>query len=252
MTVSLVFSGIHSTLRGEAASSVPARKGTFAVLETDRGILVIELFPAAAPKTVDNFIYLVNKKYYDGVVFHRVIPDFMAQTGDPTGTGRGSPGYTFNDEINAEALGLHNKKVSEAPEYNGFVQQLANRAVVERLGIKNEIEWRKRQAEVEAEFRRISGRLLNMTVKEMLEMAGYRFTPKLPSRYPDRFAVAMANSGPDTNGSQFFINQVRTPHLAGIHTVFGQLISDPTVLNEIIQAGNGKTKIVRASVVVKK
>jgi cyclophilin family peptidyl-prolyl cis-trans isomerase len=239
-------------LLADAQPMVPQKKGLYAVLETDKGALVLELYPDAAPKTVDNFVYLINKKYFDGVAFHRVIPGFMAQSGDPSGTGRGSPGYTFEDEINADALGLNTKKVSEAPEYTGFVQQMTNRAVVERLGIKTEADWKKRQDEVQAEFRRISVKIMAMSVKSMLEMAGYRFTPKLPSKYPEKGSLAMANSGPDTNGSQFFINQVRTPHLTGLHTVFGQLISDFSVLETIIQSGNGNTKIVRATVVTRK
>jgi cyclophilin family peptidyl-prolyl cis-trans isomerase len=69
-----------------------------ATLKTDKGEIVIELMPALAPLTVNNFVFLARQGYYDGVTFHRVLPGFMAQTGDPTGTGAGGPGYTFADE----------------------------------------------------------------------------------------------------------------------------------------------------------
>ncbi|MGI9186010.1 MAG: peptidylprolyl isomerase, partial [Gaiellales bacterium] len=69
-------------------------------METSKGTIVLELFPDDAPKTVENFVKLSNDGYYDGLIFHRVIPDFMIQGGDPTGTGSGGPGYTFEDEAN--------------------------------------------------------------------------------------------------------------------------------------------------------
>lgn len=117
---------------------------TKANMETSMGTIVLELFPADAPKTVENFVKLTNDGYYDGLIFHRVIPDFMIQGGCPQGTGTGGPGYTFEDEQNS-----HNV---------------------------------------------------------------------------DRGKLAMANAGPNTNGSQFFI--VTTPAadwLDGKHTVFGTI-----------------------------
>lgn len=81
----------------------PAKKYT-ATIETDRGDIVIELSPQYAPKTVNNFVFLARQGFYDGVVFHRVISNFMIQGGDPTGTGRGGPGYTFADETKGNPL----------------------------------------------------------------------------------------------------------------------------------------------------
>ena len=137
----------------------PSKKYS-ATLETDKGKIVVELFAKEAPKTVNNFVFLAREGFYDGVVFHRVIPDFMVQTGDPTGTGRGGPGYTFEDEVD-------------------------------------------------------------------------------PEKNPHRFKVgtlAMANRGPDTNGSQFFINEGETPHLQGRHTVFGQVTDGQDVVKKIATA----------------
>jgi cyclophilin family peptidyl-prolyl cis-trans isomerase len=117
---------------------------THATLHTSHGTIDVELFDDDAPKTVQNFVDLARKGFYDGVVFHRVIPDFMIQGGDPTGTGRGGPGYEFEDEINEHKI--------------------------------------------------------------------------------VRGALAMANAGPDTNGSQFFIVTAdATPWLDGKHTVFGRV-----------------------------
>jgi cyclophilin family peptidyl-prolyl cis-trans isomerase len=115
-----------------------------ATLHTNHGAIAVELFDEDAPKTVENFLKLARDGFYDDVVFHRVIPDFMIQGGDPTGTGMGGPGYTFEDEIN-------DNKVT-------------------------------------------------------------------------RGALAMANAGPNTNGSQFFIVTAEaTPWLDGKHTVFGRV-----------------------------
>ncbi|MCP4140828.1 MAG: peptidylprolyl isomerase [Chloroflexi bacterium] len=138
----------------------PAKKYT-ATIATDKGDMVLELFADKTPKTVNNFIFLSREGFYDGVVFHRVIPDFMAQGGDPTGTGRGGPGYRFEDEFHAELK--HSKP-----------------------GI-----------------------------------------------------LSMANAGPGTNGSQFFITHVPTPHLDNRHSVFGQV----TEGIDVLMAVNVGTKI---------
>jgi Peptidyl-prolyl cis-trans isomerase (rotamase) - cyclophilin family len=127
-----------------------------ATLQTNNGTIELELFDDDAPKTVENFRSLVEKGFYDGVIFHRVIPDFMIQGGDPTGTGSGGPGYTFEDEFN------------EHPVARG--------------------------------------------------------------------ALAMANAGPNTNGSQFFIVTADAcPWLDGKHTVFGQVTDGMDVVDTISQ-----------------
>jgi peptidyl-prolyl cis-trans isomerase B (cyclophilin B) len=126
-------------------------------IETNRGTIELELYPQHAPQTVNNFVFLAKQGFYDGVKFQRVISDFMIQTGDPTGTGRGGPGYRFADEFKGNAL-----------------------------------------------------------------------------RH-DRGVISMANAGPNTNGSQFFITHVPTPHLDGKHTVFGKVTSGQDVVDAIQQ-----------------
>ena len=124
-----------------------------AYMETEKGTLVLEMFAQDVPKTVNNFVFLARAGYYDGVTFHRVLPGFMAQSGDQTGTGRGNPGYMFEDEF--------------------------------------------------TEHGHVAG------------------------------ALSMANAGPNTNGSQFFITYVPVHQLDGKHTVFGQLVEGMDVLESI-------------------
>ena len=126
-----------------------------ATIRTNKGLIVLELFPDSAPKTVNNFVFLAEEKFYDGLLFHRVIEGFMIQGGDPTGTGGSGPGYKFGDEIDP-------RRVFSEP-----------------------------------------GKL------------------------------AMANSGPNTNGSQFFITTVPTPHLNGAHTIFGRILNGQEVADAI-------------------
>jgi peptidyl-prolyl cis-trans isomerase B (cyclophilin B) len=135
--------------------TIDINKQYTATIETEKGNLVLELFAGDVPVTVNNFVFLVREGFYDGTTFHRVIPDFMVQGGDPTGTGRGGPGYSFPDEFT-----------------------------------------------------------------EHTHVAG---------------ALSMANSGPDTNGCQFFITYSPQHHLDGKHTVFGQLIEGMDVLKKIKQ-----------------
>ena len=133
---------------------------TNATMQTNHGSIRIELFDDDAPKTVDNFTKLAKKGFYDGVIFHRVIPDFMIQGGDPTGTGSGGPGYQFEDEFNENLI--------------------------------------------------------------------------------ERGALAMANAGPNTNGSQFFIVTADAcPWLDGKHTVFGRVISGMEVVDAIEKVPTG-------------
>jgi cyclophilin family peptidyl-prolyl cis-trans isomerase len=134
---------------------IDPKKKYVARMETDKGTMVIELFADKAPKTVNNFVFLSREGFYDGVMFHRVINNFMVQGGDPTGTGSGGPGYKFADEFHPSLK--HNKR-----------------------GI-----------------------------------------------------LSMANAGPGTNGSQFFITHGPTPHLDNRHTVFGQVAEGEDVLMSI-------------------
>ena len=135
--------------------SIDTNKSYTATFETSKGNIVVDLFPKEAPKTVNNFVFLAKDGFYNGTKFHRVIPDFMIQGGDPEGTGRGGPGYKFEDE-----------------------------------------------------------------------------TRNNPHKH-QRGSLSMANAGPNTNGSQFFITHVVTDWLDGKHTVFGQVRSGQEVVDAI-------------------
>jgi peptidyl-prolyl cis-trans isomerase B (cyclophilin B) len=146
------------------ASTIDVSKAYTATFDTSRGTIVCELFAKDAPATVNNFVFLAREGFYDGTVFHRVIQDFMIQGGDPTGTGRGGPGYKFADEV------------------------------------KNNL--RRHQVG----------------------------------------SLSMANAGPHTNGSQFFITHIVTNWLDGKHTVFGQVTTGQDVVNAMKQ-GDKLTKV---------
>jgi peptidyl-prolyl cis-trans isomerase B (cyclophilin B) len=137
--------------------TIDSTKSFTATLDTSRGRIVCELFAKDAPKTVNNFVFLAREGFYNGTVFHRVIADFMIQGGDPTGSGRGGPGYRFEDE-----------------------------------------------------------------------------TKNNPNRHT-RGTLSMANAGPNTNGSQFFITHVETSWLDGKHTVFGRVLSGQDVVDSVQQ-----------------
>ncbi len=172
------------------------------VLHTTKGDITVELDADAAPKTVTNFIALAKAGAYDNLTFHRVIPNFMIQGGDPAGNGTGGEsvyGATFEDEINANAYNLDKMTLKE-------------------------------QAQGEA----LPPELENLTVKAFYEKQGYVFNDKLNSLPMVKGAIAMANRGPNTNGSQFFIVQAPSvPWLDGRHTVFGQVTAGLDVVDAI-------------------
>ena len=233
------------------AQEITREKPTNPVLlmKTNFGDVYIEMFPEEAPKTVANFMDLatgkrvfvdhktkakVTRPFYDGLKFHRVIKEFMLQGGDPKGNGTGGPGYSFEDEINAETLGLHKKKAIKDGRPHPFLpfrsqndfQRTLMHPLFQKMGIRSQADLDKRSEEVKE-------RIDNLTLKDAYENMGYRFNEKLKSRPPQKGVLAMANSGPNTNGSQFFINLIDTPWLAGKHTVFGKVAKGMDVVEKI-------------------
>jgi cyclophilin family peptidyl-prolyl cis-trans isomerase len=146
------------------SGALDTSKSYRARFKTERGDIVVELYADRAPLTVENFVNLARSGFYDGTTFHRVIAGFMAQGGDPTGTGRGGPGYQFGDE----------------------------------------------------------------------------FPPEL--RHDGPGVLSMANAGPGTNGSQFFITYGPTPHLDDRHSVFGRVTEGMDVLNSIRERDPGRDR----------
>lgn len=220
------------------------------LMQTTRGDIVLELFPQEAPATVANFLGLVTgtkpfidpatgqeviRPFYDGLIFHRVIDGFMIQSGSPTGLGDGFPGYRFADEISAQSLGLDKMLVLDADGIPNAV-----------LGIRSQQDFQQRvlgplyqsmnitsQQQLDVRISEVDERLRKQTVQQNYELLGYHYRNELLSRAPLRGVIAMANSGPDSNGSQFFINLVDTPWLTGKHTVFGKVRAGLDVVDAI-------------------
>ncbi|MBW2606876.1 MAG: peptidylprolyl isomerase [Deltaproteobacteria bacterium] len=226
------------------------KKNPMCTIQTNMGNIEVELFQNDAPKTVANFIGLAEgtkeftdektgkktkKPFYDGLIFHRVIKGFMLQAGCPQGNGRGGPGYSFADEINAVALGLDKLKAIDPKKGPHPFLMTRSKADYHRmlvtplfqsLGITSQEELDKRKDEVAA-------RLKSLTIKEAYENMGYSYSDKGSPHPPVRGCLAMANSGPNTNGSQFFINLADTNWLTGKHTVFGKVIKGMDVVDKI-------------------
>jgi len=227
------------------------------LIKTSKGDIFVELFAKEAPKTVANFTGLaegtkeftdpktgekVKRAFYDNLVFHRVIKEFMLQGGCPQGNGRGGPGYKFEDEINADDLELDDAKAMPDGQPHPYLlcrsQQDVQRNVVgpllRKMGITSQKEFDDRRKEVDE-------RVAALTLKQALENQGYQYSSKLRSHKPKKGVLAMANAGPNTNGSQFFINLVDTPHLTGKHTVFGRVVRGMDVVEAIgeVEVGPG-------------
>jgi len=220
------------------------------LIKTNKGDIVVRLYAKETPKTVENFLGLaegtkvfidpitkhkVRKAYYNGLTFHRVIKEFMIQGGCPLGTGEGGPGYKFEDEINADALGLDKLSVLDEqsrphPWLGVRSQEDFNNTVLRPLframGITSDEQLAARQEEV-------NQRVHAMSLKDVYVNLGYKYNGELKSHAPKRGSLAMANSGPNTNGSQFFINLVDTPWLTGKHTVFGEVVKGMDVVDRI-------------------
>jgi len=197
------------------------------------GTVTISLHWDAAPQTCSQFAQLVRKGFYNkNIIFHRVIKNFMIQTGCPKGNGTGGPGFTFNDEINADALGLDKKIVGNNRLYYRDIQILFFKKI-QKMGIHNQKELAARKDEAREVHENLQKQLKTMSVKELYQRNGYIYTRGLKSKKALRSSVAMANSGPDSNGSQFFINVVNTPHLDGKHTVFATVLQGMHVVDDI-------------------
>jgi peptidyl-prolyl cis-trans isomerase B (cyclophilin B) len=160
---SILLAALALAITALPAQSEKSMKDIRIIVKTDKGDIEGVLYPSKAPVTVANFLNLAKRGYYNDLKFHRVIPDFMVQGGDPTGTGSGGPGYRFEDEC----------------------------------------------------------------------------TPELKHDKPGIFS--MANAGPGTNGSQFFITHVPTPWLDGKHTVFGSVTKGQDIVNAVAQGDKIKS-----------
>ncbi len=237
-----------------------------ALIKTSKGDITVELFPDAAPETVRTFLGLahgegtytdvrnatkkvtISKPFYDGLTFHRVIPGFMIQGGCPQGRGTGGPGFFFKDEIDATVLGLDKIKVWQGRGPHPWIgvrsQAEFSQKVVAPMAKKHKIDLAKLNASKAAQDE-LWAKIKAASLKDLYEAQGYKYTPGLRSRKPVKGSLALANSGPNTNGSQFFLNLGDTPHLTGRHTVFGQVIQGMDVLEAIgaVKTGAGNKPV---------
>lgn len=235
----------------EQATEITANsKDVTVVLQTNMGDITLTLYPKIAPKTVANFVGLAEgskefidpatraktkRPYFDGLIFHRIIPGFMIQGGDILGNGSGGPGYRFEDEISAKALGLDKTAVSASQYYTQDAQQY----VFRKLNIQSQEELDKRMKEVQNELAKVMRG--GTSVEEVLTGTGYVYQNDLQSMPVKKYTIAMANAGPNTNGSQFFINLADNEFLNGKHTVFGKVTDGFDVVEKIgaVKTGMG-------------
>lgn len=242
---------------GASTLQVPVEDATnpLVVIQTTAGDIIVELFPREAPTTVANFIGLATASkpfldpltqvevllpYYDGTTFHRVLPGVLVQAGSRSGREDGSPGYRFDDEISASSLGLDRMFVVDGTGTPNPLLAIASESdfqhrvlspLYRAMGITDADQLELRLPEVDRRVRA-------MTLQEHYEMLGYRYRNDLQSRAPLRGMLAMANAGPNTNGSQFFITLTDLPTLIGRYTVFGKVRSGLDVAEQI---GRGPT-----------
>ncbi len=241
------------------ATPEPAKlQNTKVIITTSMGVITAELFDNEAPKTVENFLQLAEgekaftdpktgmeakRPFYDGLIFHRVIDSFMIQGGCPLGQGNSGPGYQFEDEINATSLGLAREMAMVGDDMNpqcAYMQRqfmsVVLRPKMEAMGITQDSPMADKQKAFDAVVKEAR----SLTLKAFYEKLGYKYNDELPqSHRPVRGVLAMANSGPNTNGSQFFINLGDTPHLTGKHTIFGHVIAGMEVVDAIGKVETG-------------
>ncbi len=247
--------GLSCAAAGESSPATPAEANPRVVITTSKGEITCELFRAECPKTVANFIELAEgrrefttaegakqtRPFYDGLIFHRVIAGFMIQGGDPQGTGAGGPGYAFEDEFNPVNLGL-DAKAFDGNAFHPWVNP-QDQKKFERNFIQPRFSALPPGTSSDARKQLVDQLLDQMAKMSLIEFnqhLGYRYDAKLaPAHPPVRGSLAMANSGPNTNGSQFFINLGDTPHLRGKHTVFGQVVAGMEVVDAIGAVATG-------------
>ena len=243
------------------ALAVEDPENPLALVKTSMGDFIVELFAKETPETVANFLGLaegtkefkdpvsgeqVKRPYYDGLTFHRVLKNFVVQGGCSLGTGSGGPGYRFANEINGKALGLDKQKAvdfsnPQGPRPNPLTgirsqqdfHQFILTPTFKELGITTPDQAQAREPEIKAA-------VAKMTVLDVLKNKGYAFLDEGNSHGMKRGTLAMANAGPNTNGSQFYVNLKDNEYLNGKHTVFGRVVQGMDVVDKMSNVAVGQ------------
>ena len=241
----IAFSDVNSAMQVMENKSNPLM-----LLSTSLGDIYIELFKVEAPNNVDNFLALAHgeieftekdsgntfyPRYFDGMQFHRVIPNMLIQAGSPQYHPLGMPRRILADEINADVLGLGEQPVlNEFGEFNSLlnISDQSNfrdallEPILQYLRIGSDSELTNRQYEI-YDF------IANLTIKQAYELGGYTYNSDLTTRRITRSIVALANSGPNSNGPEFFIATSDLPWLNGKHTVIGKVVEGMETVDAI-------------------
>ena len=241
----IAFSDVNSAMQVMENNSNPLM-----LLSTSLGDIYIELFKVEAPNNVDNFLALAHgeieftekdsgntfyPRYFDGMQFHRVIPNMLIQAGSPQYHPLGMPRRILADEINADVLGLGEQPVlNEFGEFNSLlnISDQSNfrdallEPILQHLRIGSDSELTNRQYEI-YDF------IANLTIKQAYELGGYTYNSDLTTRRITRSIVALANSGPNSNGPEFFIATSDLPWLNGKHTVIGKVVEGMETVDAI-------------------
>jgi peptidyl-prolyl cis-trans isomerase A (cyclophilin A) len=255
----LAVSGFARADETSARAAMENNQNPLVQITTTEGNIYLELLAAEAPQNVANFLALAagevqifdadsgqlfSPNYYDGMTFHRIVPDFLIQAGSPQVNVFGAPAETVDDEINAAALGLDRMPAVLTDGSFNPILQIGDREELEEviliplyraMNISSNAQVTQRQFEVDE-------RLRSMSVQDVYENLGYRYTERFITRPIGRGTVALANAGPDSNGPEFFIAVNQAEWLNGRYTVIGRVVEGMDVVDRISQTPTDQSR----------
>ncbi|MFT4749500.1 MAG: cyclophilin family peptidyl-prolyl cis-trans isomerase [Pseudohongiellaceae bacterium] len=270
LVLCLALSVICGQLSADSRSALLAMESSsnpLLQISTSRGNVFVELYPEEAPENVGRFLGLAageielvdentdtifKPRYYDGMSFHRVIPGLLIQAGSPTYNALGAPNNLLNDEINANSLGLNTENIllpdsTTNPILNITSSDEFAKQILQPLYQSMAIETAE---QLLGQEEKIAARLHSMTIKELYELQGYTYSETNLSRPIEPGVLALANSGPNSNGPEFFISMANSYHLSGKYTAIGSVIEGMDVVGEIGSLAINPLRATRASTVI--
>jgi cyclophilin family peptidyl-prolyl cis-trans isomerase len=270
LALCLALSSISGQLSADSSSALLAMENSsnpLLQISTSRGNVFVELYPEEAPENVGRFLDLAEgeiefvdantgtiftPKYYDGMSFHRVIPGLLIQAGSPTYNALGAPTDLLNDEINANSLALNTKNIFLPDSTTNPILNITNsdqfaKQVLQPLYKSMGIETAE---DLLGQEEKIATKLRSMTVKELYQLQGYTYSEANLSRPIELGVLALANTGPNSNGPEFFISMANSEHLSGKYTAIGSVIEGMGVVSDIGSQAINPYKATRASTVI--